>query len=467
MEKGKLIELLGSFNARDWKRFRNFVASPYFNRQPEPVQLCDWLWARAPAFAGLEREQVWDAVFPGQPCDERRLHYLLSQLLELAERFVGYETLHHDDAAVSMATIEGLSSRGLDKHYRFNAEAFSRALSASPLRDARHFFLCYRLGDLERAHFDRQGQRRLHESAQAAADCLDHFYLTEKLKYTCAMLNSQAATTAPFHLHWFDELRRALDGRPLPPEAPGIEVYFRILRLLTRESADEDFRHLKFLLPQCAARFEKGEMATLYEYALNYCIRQIRKVREEYVAETLLLYEQGVESGLLLGQTGKLSPWHFKNIIKLALRLRRFDWAEQFIRDKNALLDDDFKADALHYNLAELFFYTHRYDEALRHLNRVEFTDVYYNLGAKVMLAKIYYETDALDPLESLLHAFRIYLRRNKILSEDVRRAYLNFITLLRRLLRATPDGLAGLRRQVEKTESLTEKNWLLEQMAR
>lgn len=467
MEKSKLIELLRSFSSREWKTFAAFIASPYFNRNEQVTRLGSWLAGQAPALDKVGRAGAWRALFGDTPPDDKALNHLMSQLLDLAERFIGQERFEADRTAATLYTLDGLSRRGLHKHYRFIADQLGATLEKSPLRDASHFYRLYQLNDLERAHFDRQGLRRLHESAQTAADSLDHFYLTEKLKYTCAMLNSQAVVTAPFHLHWLEEIRRAFDERPVPAEAPGIDIYLRILRLLTRETADEDFRHLKFLLPHCVGRFEKAEMATLYEYALNYCIRQIRKVREEYVEEALLLYEQGVESGILISAAGRLSPWHFKNIIKLALRLRRFDWAEQFIRDKNALLDEDFKTDALHYNLAELFFYTRRYDKALHHLNQVEFTDVYYNLGAKVMLAKIYHETDAYDALESLLHAFRLYLQRNRIVSEDTRRAYLNFIQLLHHLVRATPERLPALRREVENTATLTEKNWLVEQMGK
>lgn len=464
MEKSKLLDLLRTFSPREWKSFSAYVASPYFNRNEDLLRWCDWWAGQAPEFPQAGRDAVWQALFPGSPRDDRQLNHLTSQLLELAEQFVGMEHYRRQGAEKAFHALEGLSVRGLHKHYRFNAGLLARHIEASPLRDARHFYGLYRLHDLERAHVDRQGLRRLHESAQQAADSLDFFYLTEKLKYACAMLNSQAVTTTPFDLHWLDEIRQAFENKPFPAEAPGIEVYFRILRLLTRDQADEDFQQLKLLLEQNSTRFEAPEMATLYEYALNYCIRQIRKVREEYVEEALTLYQRGVDSGILL-RGGKLSPWHFKNIIKLALRLRRFDWTEQFIREKNALLDDDFKTDALHYNLAELFFYTHRYDEALIHLNKVEFTDVHYNLGAKEMLAKIYQETGATDALESLLHAFKVYLRRNKIISEDVRRTYLNFIQLLRQIIQATPDRYPALHQKIERTALLTAKNWLLQQL--
>ncbi|MBL7804697.1 MAG: hypothetical protein JNL02_13235 [Saprospiraceae bacterium] len=467
MVKSKLIELLRGFSPKEWRAFSAFLHSPYFNRNEQLTRFGEWLATRAPTFAEVGRTSAWKALFGDAPFDDRSLNHLMSQLLELAEGFIGQERYRADKVAARLYTLDGLSRRGLDKHYRFIADGLNDELAQSPLRDAAHFYHVYRLHDLERAHFDRQGHRRLHDSAQMAADSLDGFYLTEKLKYTCAMLNSQAVTTAPFHLHWLEEIRRALDQQTFQGEAPGIAIYFRILRLLTRDPADDDFQQLKRLLDLNTGRFEKTEMTTLYEYALNYCIRQIRKVREEYVQEALTLYQNGVETGILLTAEGRLSPWHFKNIIKLALRLRQFDWTEQFIREKNALLDEEFKTDALHYNLAELFFYTRRYDEALIHLNKVEFTDVHYNLGAKEMLAKIYYETDETEALESLLIAFDTYLRRNKIISEDVRGSYRNFTQLLRQIMQAPVARYGELKQRIENTRLLTAKNWLLEQVER
>jgi tetratricopeptide (TPR) repeat protein len=172
-----------------------------------------------------------------------------------------------------------------------------------------------------------------------------------------------------------------------------------------------------------------------------------------------------VESGILL-EKGKLSPWHYKNIIKLALRLQKFDWTEQFILQNTRLLDDVHRDDAYYYNLAELYYYTGRFDAAMSFLNKVDFSDIHYNLGAKVLLVKIYYETDTSDALESLLHSFKTYLQRNKVISEELRRTYLNFIQMVAQMIRATPAQFAALRQKVEQQPLLTDKNWLLQRLS-
>lgn len=466
MEHSKLLGLLRTFSRHDWNAFTDLVQSPYFNRNPELVRLAAWLRRQAPAFAEATRAAAWEALFPGVPADPRQINHLMSWLLQLGERYLSLEHYQADTFDADRHTAEALLERGLDKHYRFVAERQQKRLRAETHRNTGHFLHQYQFADLElRANDLLAATRNAGDRLQHAADQLDYFYLTEKLKYACTMLNNQAVVSSTYQFHFVEEVRRFVESHPIPEEAPGVALYFRVYQMLTKENGDADFQALKPLLRIHAAHFSHAEMNWLYGSAINYCIRQIRNMQESYVGEALQLYEDGIESGFLLGAGGRLSPWHFKNIVKLALRLHRYEWTERFIREKTALLATDFKTDALHYNLADLYFYTGRYDEALVHLNKVEFTDIHYNLGAKEMLAKIYYETETFDALDSLLHAFKIYLQRNRIITDSVRKAYLNFIRLLRRRMRATPDLLPALRIKIEQTDPLTAKTWLLEQV--
>ncbi len=460
MENTKLAALLQTFQPKDWKNFRMFLASPYFNTSDEICRLAEILSKGK----STSRESIFEKIFPGQPHDDQQLNYLVSNTLQLAQDFLGIEKMRATPFQTDYFSLVALSERRLEKHYRFLFDkTFSRLLD-EPFRDAQHHFLEYKFQDLERENFDRQGQRRLHESAELAAARLDFFYLTEKLKYTCSMLNSQHFLAQPYQIGFLEEIKRLAAGQETPIEAPGIGIYLHVFKMLTEADATPDFVVLKKMLSTHETRFAREELAVLYQYAINYCILQIQLSKTEFWKEALNLYLAALETGILL-QNGWLSPWHFKNIIRLSLNLRRFDFTEKFIQEKTRLLEPNFRSDALHYNLADLFFNTKKYDVALEHLMKVEFSDVYYNLGAKVMLAKIYHETGTDDALESLLHAFKNYLRRNKIISDEVRATYQNFIQILQELHRSMPGKRPALREKIETMHTLTEKNWLLAQV--
>jgi hypothetical protein len=457
MQNSKLLEVLRTFSGHEWKSFKAFVDSPYFNRNPDVAALCRWLADQCGSGGEVHRESGFHALFPDQPFDDARWNHLMSFLLKLAEQFLGLEQYVKESFAPRFFILQALAERGLEKHYRYIFDQTRKKQAVAPYQDAAYFLQRYQLENYEANLLSRSAIRRFNESAQISTDNLDQFYLAEKLRYTCFMLTSQVVLATPYNFQLVEEVSRFVAG--ITDAAPVVQAYYRIYKLLSEDIATDHFDALRRLLAEQEQMFDRQVLAELYQYAINYCNLQIMKNREPYVAEALDLYQTGIQSGILL-ENGNLSPWHFKNIIKLGLRLKRYAWTEQFILDHNRLLEPEFREDAVYYNLAELYYYTGRYDEALVQLNKVEFTDVHYNLGAKVILAKIYYETDETDALDSLLHAFRTYLHRNRVISDDLRKPYLHFTALLRHILRSTPDAVPALREKVRHTV-LAEKAWL------
>ena len=360
-----------------------------------------------------------------------------------------------------VSLLNTLIDRGLDKHYNHHLARVNKQAASVQVMDADYFHGRYMIEKLESTHFLRSFNRVFNQSFQNASDSLDSFYLLEKMRLTCYMLMSQTIVATPYNLSFTDEACRFISTHIGHLPTPAIEAYYHIFQLLTKDKADEDFQALKALLLQHSGSISLEDQTDIYQYMANFCNLQIMKVREQYVAEAFDLYKEGIKTGILL-EKGHLSPWHFKNIIKLALRLKKFDFTEQFIREHTHLMEPQFRVDAEHYNLAELYYHTGRLSESMMRLNQVEFTDVYYSLGAKVMLCKIYHETGDFDALESLLHAFNTYLRRNKLISEDVRKAYINFISLLRKIRTAYTSKYPEIRAEIGQTALLTEKNWLL-----
>ena len=85
-----------------------------------------------------------------------------------------------------------------------------------------------------------------------------------------------------------------------------------------------------------------------------------------------------------------------------------------------------------------------------------------YYLGARVILAKIYYETEAIEPLLSLLAAFTIFLKRNKLISADLKQTFLNFCDILFQAVRGKRRHWKKLGEKIRTTRLLTDRNWLL-----
>lgn len=462
MENSKLTELLRSFSPQDWRAFRELVASPYFNRNQEVIRLCEWMYQHSADPSLLSRAAAHAYLFPGSPIEDTQLNHTMSFLLKLAEDYLGLELYWKEKFAHSNNVLRSLGKRNLEKHYRFHLEKLRKGLEKETVSDASIFLGAYTTEIFEAERIALNSPRQFNESVQKATDNLDAFYLLEKLRHTCYMYNSQAILATPYNLQLVDEICRFVGEHLSSMPTPAIEAYYRILQLLTNENPDGDFQLLKLLLAERAPEIGQEDLRDIYQYAINFCNYQIMRVREVYVAEAFDLYATGIESGVLL-ENKTLSPWHFKNIVNLALKLKRYAWTETFIATTTPLLAKEFQADAAHYNFALLYYTTGRLNEALLQLNKVEFTDLHYSLGAKSMRCKIYYENDDFDALDSLLHAFNTYLRRNKLISDNVRQAYLNFIQLLKKIIRIPTSQLHTILPEVEKMQVLAGKEWFLE----
>jgi hypothetical protein len=104
----------------------------------------------------------------------------------------------------------------------------------------------------------------------------------------------------------------------------------------------------------------------------------------------------------------------------------------------------------------------------LKLLRTVEYEDPTYNLNSKIMLMLTFYETQEFESLSSLLSSFDLYLRRKKEISSERKHLYMNLIKYLRALLRIGPGdskALVKLRQQVNTTDEVVNKEWLLEKI--
>ena len=125
--------------------------------------------------------------------------------------------------------------------------------------------------------------------------------------------------------------------------------------MLKKENAENNFERLKDIIIKFKEDIPLLEKQKLHSYKINYCINQIvkNKNRSYYADELLNLYLTGIEEGFLLHK-GYLSPWHFKNVVKLGLNLKKYDFTEEFIQKHHKKLEEEYQEDALHFNLADI-----------------------------------------------------------------------------------------------------------------
>lgn len=462
MINSKLILLLKSFSAKEFREFSKFVISPFFNQKEEVSKMYEVLRKASPEFDNkkINREYVMKKVFPKSEYNEKKYKYISNLLLKLAEKYISLKETESRTMIQDYHLLNAYVKRGIDKNYNFIYKKTAEQQIGSEKKDADFYYREYLLKNVAAEHFDKKKVRKNNEHIETLLTSLDIYYFANKLKYTCHILNNQKVISSNSNAITPIEDLSFLNQYNFS-SYPAIHLYFTLYHLLTKE--DENyFTDIKLLLEEYKNLFENNELKEVYYIIINYCIRQLRNNNQidYYLVELYQMYQKGISTSLLL-DNGFLSPWTYKNVIKLGLRLKKYADTELFIKNNKNQLKAEFQSDAFHYNMAELSYLKKDYDAALQYLNNVEFSDIYYILDTKKLRLMIFFENNDYDVLESNLSAFHTYLKRNKLIAENIKESYLNFTKFLGKIIR-NEHVKTSFKEDIENTVSLTEKNWLL-----
>lgn len=463
MHQSKIISLLKSLSTKEMRRLDDFIQSPYFGAGEDVLRFWKVLRGLAPTFPEhkIDRFEVAQKAFPNQPLPtDNEISRIQNALLSLCESFLAIETFQSETSEMELRVLAAYERLGLDKHYQSSLRRLRRISNDSAVQNEQWHYLRYMTARIEVRNLLLRQVRSQDSNLQEVVESLDNYYFTARLRVTCEIVNRQGILSGSEGEAYLAFAHQILE-QSSDSEAPAVRLYGQLLRLLVEGEDTRHFDHLRVLLHEHQSTLLPEEIREIYSYAQNYCIRRIRQGDSPFLRALFDLYQELIAGDHLL-EEGILSPWKYKNITSVGLQVREFAWVEDFITRYRAHLPENFRENAFAYNMADLHYHQGDYAKALRTLGQVEFTDVFYSLDTRKMQLKIYYEQGETEPLLSLANAFRVYLRRNKLISDQNREAYANFVSLVLTLWKAQEQGKTeGLLQQIESTQPIVEEAWL------
>lgn len=459
MKNANLYQLITAFSSAEIRAFRKFLQSPYFNQREDVLQLFDYL---------IDNQEViptkigaFQHLFPNQVFEEQSLRYVMSYLNQLAKQFLIIEKTQADTLYSQQQLVESLHAHGLNKLVEREAKSNQRVLLKQSLRNATYFeytYWFYHTQFEQRQATKRRGELYLQEMG----DYLTIAYVIRILTLASTITVVQRIEKRDYELLFLEEILKKIEAGSFA-DIPVIQVHYYAYRALNRPEQISYFQQLKTLLAQQTAIFTIAEAADIYRLAISFCIRQFNGGIETYAQEALDLYKTGLDNQVFL-ENGVLSRFTFNNIVQLGLRLKQFTWTHQFIENYRAFLPEEERSNTYTYNRAIFYYRQQQYDKVLELLQQTQFSDTLYNLDARRMLIRIYYEQDAWSALESQLDSFSVYLHRQTNIGYH-RKIYLNLLKFMRKMLSIAPtDALAKtrLREEITKADVVAEREWLI-----
>lgn len=450
MISNRIIKLLSTLNRREMTRFNDFVHSPYFNKHLLTQQLCAYISNLHPRFSEkrLRKEIVFQHLFPGKPYKGSEIALLCTYLTRLLLKFMqlegaekaGFWSQNHYQLAQLREHDALVIYPLIFEEYKSEWMACLAGKSRQPgLRDGADLAIELDKASLSFGKYDN--------SFLAARQVVfDAAFISEKLHDACELLQRSKLIAAPPPddplltklIEFLQENSRRYD------KYPAVGIYLKVFKLLKSGEASE-YDDALAVVQEKQNKLAFSDQQIVYNYLQNFCIEQINRGNGDFLEELFRLYMVQLEKRLFF-EGNYLPQWHYKNIVTTGLRLGQTAWVRNFIEEYKTLLNPEVADNAYRYNLATWYYHQGQPQEVMGLLFQVEYTDLRYNLDAKALLLRTYYDLEEEEALWSLTDAFRQYLKRNRNLSDFQKKGYYNLLKFTRRAFRLKVNQ--GLTRQ-------------------
>ncbi len=469
-KEDKVLTLLTTFSKYERSRLRRFLLSPYFNENENLIHFYNSI----EDFLGkpnrkISREGLWKKAFGKKKFQEQAYRRLCSDLTKLAYRFLSIEWHERQSFSHWEGTLKKVNSADLNKHYLTALRNVRKGLEESTIRNSDYFYTRYVSEYESHVHLERiKAKRNSLTNLQEADTNLDVFYIANKLKHYCDALNYKTILSIEIDVKILPRLIEFIETYGYL-KFPVVHIYYCIVKTINEPENTENYFLLESLLKKHYLSFPPSELKTLYIYATNFCIKSLNSGNRDFFEHLYDLYFTMLDKKTIFNATGVLDERHYKNIITLGIGLKDYKGVEQFILEYSLMLKKENQENARTYNLAHLYFATQDYDKVIEQLNKVEYKDVFYALGSKTMLLKTYYELDEYLAMDSQIDSFRIYLRRNKLISGKKRTQYLNFLRFFKKMTSIPSydkQAYTKLENKIKDNVEVYNKNWLIEKIS-
>lgn len=474
MKGKKLILLLQSLEAEEFKRFQIFIQSPFHNSNKRLLQVYKLLKASYPHFEGkaLTDESLFSKLFPKETFNDYKLRRVLSQFTKLLEHYLLQLELEQQTFAARKLYVKALSRRDTYPQFVKEVQELKQQLVQEDFRDEENYFEGIQLDYLYYNHPLTEKYTLADSSLDRMYKELDYCYVLAKYKYGIGLKNR-------------DRILRKKSEMPLQPlvasiakeDALATNQLFSIYQLVWSllETSDETtFYALKNAFFPIMGALSRDDQRNIFLSGLNFTNRQINKGAQGFHKESLDWYKVGLEHDLII-ENNKMTGVSFNNICLLGCIVKDFAWTRQFIEQYQVFLDPSIKKDAMTANLGVWYFHQKDFKNTISTLYNHNFSKVY-QLRTRIIIIRATFEQllrrmDVYDFLISQIEAFEKFVSRDRLYTPERVNSQLNTVELLKASARKLRQGVAKrevsswMTKELNQDKKFTAKTWLREKV--
>ncbi len=462
----KFIKIFLQLDRKERQNLKLWVNSPFANSREDVRHLFDFVYAKRSITAeNISKKNAYAYLFPEQKYEEQPLRYVMSFATKCIEDFLAYDEWKRSAVLTKMALIKNINRKNLNLYAAQEINNTATLLHGQKQQNSNHYLQIYQL-EIERYNLQSKNKRYENFNLQEISNNLHFYTIAEILKQACVAISFEQVSGNKFNLYLADKCIELVETNLIFQTIPAIHIYYLSYKISVAGN-DSIFVELHNAVFKYESYFDEQEMKDIFLLSINYCIKELNVGKNKYAQFGYDLYLHALEKGYLL-DNGELSRFTFKNIVFIGVKkLKDYKSVENFITKFQHTINQEYRINTVLFNRATIYVAKKDYKCAMQILQQVEFEDVLWNLDAKSMLLRIYFEEKEYEAMLSLIKSFKLYLHRQKALGIYKIR-YKNMIRFCEKLynhLGATKAKKNVLKNEIQQHDNLPEKDWFFERI--
>ena len=469
MYSSTLVKILSNLNKNEWKAFDKFVRSPYFNSNKTILRFWEFLKKYGPTLDSpkLEKQKVYQKIFPNEAYKEKRMWQLMSDLKGLVEQFLVIESKEKNSIDYQMELRAIYSKRDLYEWFEQKSLALEKRLTNPENLELLNQFYIHQIND--ELYYNNQSYKTIARPKNliAASTHLQAYYHIQQLKYATewASRSLRCQEEAPLFVKSIT-YRSQLENNLL------YSTYYDTFLLFTydKNSKTISFEQLYATLNQHADKFPQKDKSILIQTLVNYGIRKFQLGAADLIPTLLNLYKLGLRENCLCYK-GILHEGVFSNMVVFGSRLGQFEWLSSFLKDYGPLLDKVDRTKHLTWAKATIAFYKEEFEVALHTFDSVNFAGTKElsrrSVQIRACLECFLKDGSYYNLLKHKIQNFEKYLKRDIHLTSSKKEIFSRqnrFIRTLAKLIfeNQSAQKFDAFYQEIAAIENLGNKTWLL-----
>ncbi|MCC7158280.1 MAG: hypothetical protein IT281_01940 [Ignavibacteria bacterium] len=473
MKNTKLVRVLRTFSKQEISKFRDFVNSPYFNKNKNVMSLAESILQFFPDFDSeeLTEENIYAKTFGKEKFDYFKIKNITSDLFALAVTFLKFSAAQKKDKDNEIALLSTLHDRKLDNIYSQREKKVSGQLDNFLIKDETYYYLRHQLGKINTSHYKFERSGYSFNQIQNEFDTFLDYSLIGLLRLYSKMFHNKNHGNINFNMEMFANVWEYVKNKSFE-ENPSCQIYRQIISLeLTRD--EKEYRKLLSLKEKYKDNMPAEDIYYILLIINSFAAYRLNLGDESYYTDRYLAFREIIDRNFFKGNI--IYP-NFITTFVSACMAGELEWAENFRKNfQGGILPIEEKANTLNYCSGFFAYRLKEYDKALVYFSKTNFKLFLFKVMVRSYTARIFYEQNLYEQAISAVDTFRHYLKSEKMMDNSQKTAHYEFLKNLAELAALKFEGinninsvyLGMLKKKINQMRSnpLGSKNWLIEKV--